>query len=379
MKFSELVYYLLNPKRESTQVGLNRFFRLLGKPGIYMTEQAFGKARSHFDHSPFETMMRETVKEQYDTEQGLQHLNGRYIFAIDGTTIALPDKKELREAFGASGRKKDSATASASILYDVTNDWIVDAAMDRYSHPERDHAKSHIDYLKGLSLQRDCLLVFDRGYPSAELIRYIEKQGFHYLMRCPTKWNAEVDETPSTDFIITLSGGPSLRVIKFPLPSGEVEVLISNLFEEPEAGFPKLYALRWPVEGKYDIVKNKLEIGCFSGYSKNAILQDFWVCMLLCNIAATAKQEADLLVQRKRTGSRNKLHYIPNVNQLIGSLKDQFICACLLSDSDIRDSAIDFIILEISRAVVPIRPGRSFWRNPWPRKSRNHFNLKSNV
>lgn len=344
-----------------------------------MTQQAFGKARSHFDHSPFETMMRVTVEDQYGAEDDLEHLNGRYIFAIDGTSIALPDKKELRAAFGASGRKKDSATARASILYDVTNDWIVDAAMDGYAHPEREHAKSHIDYLKRLNLQRECLLVFDRGYPSAELIRYIEKQHFHYLMRCPAKWNVVVDETPSTDFTVTLSGGSIMRVIKFPLPSGEVETLISNLFDDPESAFPMLYSLRWPIEGKYDIVKNKLEIGCFSGYSKNAILQDFWICMLLCNIASTAKHEADLLVQRKRSDSHNKLRYIPNVNQLIGSLKDQFICACALSVPDERNSAIDSIILEISHAVVPVRPGRSFWRNPWPRKSRNHFNLKSNV
>lgn len=54
MSFSDLVYYILHPGKESTNLGLKRFFTMIGKEGCRMSEQAFRKARSHFSHWPFE-------------------------------------------------------------------------------------------------------------------------------------------------------------------------------------------------------------------------------------------------------------------------------------------------------------------------------------
>jgi hypothetical protein len=54
------------------------------------------------------------------------------------------------------------------------------------------------------------------------------------------------------------------------------ETLITDLFELPEECFPKLYFMCWPVETKYDVVKNKLPLENFSGCLKNVILQEFW-------------------------------------------------------------------------------------------------------
>ena len=68
MNFSELVYYILHPGKESTHLGLTRFFAMIGKEGCGMSEQAFSKARSHFSHWPFEKMVRETTQEEYRSE-----------------------------------------------------------------------------------------------------------------------------------------------------------------------------------------------------------------------------------------------------------------------------------------------------------------------
>ena len=50
MSFSELVYYILHPGKESTRLGLKRFFAMIGKEENGMSEQAFSKARSHLSH-----------------------------------------------------------------------------------------------------------------------------------------------------------------------------------------------------------------------------------------------------------------------------------------------------------------------------------------
>jgi len=52
MNFQKAVYFLLNMLNESTQVALNRYFKNIGEE-THMSQQAFSKTRSHFDHSPW--------------------------------------------------------------------------------------------------------------------------------------------------------------------------------------------------------------------------------------------------------------------------------------------------------------------------------------
>jgi len=75
-------------------------------------------------------------------------------------------EQELRDTFGVSGAKSDSATARGSILYDVLNDKIVDAAIGKYSRSEREFAKEHISQLAKICKSKQTIIIFDRGYPS---------------------------------------------------------------------------------------------------------------------------------------------------------------------------------------------------------------------
>jgi hypothetical protein len=100
--------------------------------------------------------------------------------------------------------------------------------------------------------------------------------------------------------------------------------------------------------------------------------------MLLANIAAVAKDEANELVQEQHSGKDNKYVYIPNLNQLIGSLKDTYINACFLRSKRQRIKRMKAVIAQIARAVIPIRPNRSIPRPLSPRKSKFHHNHKSN-
>ena len=61
------------------------------------------------------------------------------------------------------------------------------------------------------------------------MIHELEKKGLYYLMRVRSKWNLEVDGVSAQDSIIELNEKTRLRVVKFQLPSGEIETLISNL------------------------------------------------------------------------------------------------------------------------------------------------------
>ena len=241
MNFQKAVYFLLNMLNESTQVALNRYFKNIGEE-THMSQQAFSKTRSHFDHSTFEKMFCRIVEMQYSGEYELNLWNGWKVLAIDGTTIALPNTQELREKFGVSGAKADSATARGSILYDVMNDRIMDAAIGKYSRSEREFAKDHITQLAKICESDHTLIIFDRGYPSNDLIQYLNQAGLHFLMRVRRKWNLDVDVAPS-DSLINLDRNTTVRVIKFDFPSGEQETLITNSFEMSADAFPKVYPM----------------------------------------------------------------------------------------------------------------------------------------
>jgi hypothetical protein len=136
--------------------------------------------------------------------------------------------------------------------------------------------------------------------------------------------------------------------------------------------------MRWPVETKYGIVKNKLALENFSGYTKNTILQDYWAAMTLSNLCAIARNEMNEQVKEERKGIKTKYEYVPNVNQVIGSVKDVLIAACVTSSEKEKEALMERLKEEITHALVPVRPGRSNPRPDNPRNSKFHHNQKLN-
>jgi hypothetical protein len=376
MTFQGIVLCVLSGFNTGTQTALNRFLEKNLGQEKNMSQQAFSKARSHFDHSPFESLFRDLVELRYCGEHGISLMHGYQVFAVDGSDVALPKMPGILEVFGGTGRNADSPTAKISLLYDILNDFVVDAVIGKVGASERDLASGHIDTLRGMCSGTKKLLIFDRGYPSADLIHKLEKEGLYFLMRVKSKWNREVDECPKNDSLIKLDETTTIRVVKFPLPSGEIETLITNLFELPVGEFPKLYFKRWPIETKYDVVKNKLALENFTGYSENVILQDFWAIMYVANLVTVAKDESNAIVQKERAGKDNKYTYVPNLNQVIASLKDHLVKAYYAPTAEEREKYVVLILSEIKKSVVPIRPNRSVKRPLTPRQTKYHHNRK---
>ena len=171
-----------------------------------------------------------------------------------------------------------------------------------------------------------------------------------------------------------------VRIVKFELPSGEIETLLTNLFDLAASEFKELYFKRWRIEVKYDVVKNKLEMPCFGGFSENVIMQDFWITMYLSNMAAIAKNEADIKIKETRENKENQYEYQANVNTLIGSLRDKLAEAVFSRNPSHRQKKLERIMLEIQKSVVPIRPDDGTTpRYENTRKSNFHHNKRSNL
>ena len=101
----------------------------------------------------------------------LRTWNDFHIYAIDGSTIQIPESEENYKIFGGNPNKTQivSPLASVSVLYDVMNDILVDVSLHSYRYNERESAQSHIDFLPGFP---NSILLVDRGYPSESMFRY---------------------------------------------------------------------------------------------------------------------------------------------------------------------------------------------------------------
>ena len=127
------------------------------------------------------------------------------------------------------------------------------------------------------------------------------------------------------------------------------------------------------------MVKLKLGLENFSGYTETAIRQDFHITVTLANLVSVAAHEAQTpVVDLAQKGKENKHQYKVNINHTIGSSQDSFILALLDPSPKRQAKKVGDIIYLIYHRAHPERKGWSVVHNPFPRKARFHHNLKSN-
>ena len=175
--------------------------------------------------------------------------------AIDGSFLRLLSDKELLEYFGSMGNDSmQIVMALASMLYDLENNIIVDAKITSIHDNERSLAEEHLSALQSLAdynLGHRELIIFDRGYPSFDLIKSLSDKEIAYVMRV---WKGFVNEQElgeSEEGWVSLGKtGRQVRLIRLELSSGEQELLVTNLTEKQMeyAAFGELYHKRWGIE-----------------------------------------------------------------------------------------------------------------------------------
>ena len=193
MGFKKLIYFMLSMVKESSQNALERFFIKIDEC-IHMSQQAFSEARQKIKWEAFREMFDFSATVHYRNTEPIRW-NGLRIFGIDGSKLLLPADELLRTYFGTSGPWGKSPTAQASILYDILNDLVVDALIEPMKVGEQSQAWTHINHLTGIETFQQWLelVIFDRGYPSWELIQGLLERKIHYLMRVRAKFSTEAD------------------------------------------------------------------------------------------------------------------------------------------------------------------------------------------
>jgi len=382
LSFSNAVYFICSALRKSLSTEINNFIEehsYLEFPNI--SKQAFSKARQNISPEAFKELCSVFTDSFYNSNINLKKWNGFNVFAVDGTTLQVPDTSENIEYFGTSTNQSTTKTAlaSASALYDVLNDIVIDATISRYRTSERKMAKQHINSINNIKLLSNSIVIFDRGYPLYDMFNFLEENGLFFLMRVSSSYKI-AESINSNDSLLNYKFGiysKEVRVIKVELPDGTVEVLLTNIFDKSITTtlFKELYFLRWGVECKYKELKSSIEIEEFSGTKPVAIEQDFYASIYLSMIASLIKKDADAAIADDNQDKSLKSEYQANRNFILSEIFKKIIT--MMVKPILGKRILENLLEKAKKIRSQIRPNRSCERkNKHPRK-KHHSQRKS--
>ena len=360
LTFPVMIVLMLNLLTRTMQIELDDFFaNVLDTDTDSVTKQAFFKARKNILPDAFKELFLMT-RDMVLSKNKIKCYKGYRVLAIDGSELRLNKTKENKDIFVPQSRSAENKTnARISLLYDVISNYVIDAQIGSIGISERDYAIKNLAHFSSICDEKD-IVIFDRGYPSRDMIATLSEMGCKYLMRLQDSCFKGVKENSSNDFLITVSTKTniySVRVVRVLLKSGEVETLITNLSEDEFSAndFLGLYFLRWGIETIYDTLKNKLLIEKFAGRSSTAVLQEYYATMFVLNCIAAMSAT----VNRKLLSSKAdcKYQYRANVNLMIGYFKYRLSAMLLFAEKSL-DICRQLILLCLKQPV-PIIKGRS--------------------
>lgn len=382
LSFSNAVFFICSALRKSISSEINNFIedhKYLNFPSI--TKQAFSKARQNISPEAFLELCRLFVDRYYSLNKNLATWNGFNILAVDGTSLQVPDTKECGEYFGLSSNQNDTKTAvaTASALYDVLNDIVVDARITKFKTSERLIAKQHIETIDNTFYPQKSIIIFDRGYPSYDMFDYLNSKELLFLMRVSTSFKlAQSVKSPDSILKYKVKGEiKKIRVIKVKLSDEVTETLVTNIYDDTitPVKFKELYFLRWGVESKYKELKNSLKIEEFSGTKPIAIEQDFYASIYLSMVGALLKKDADIAIANDNKNKGLKAKYQSNRNFILGQVFKNIIH--IITKNRHRKKILMYILEKAIKIRSQIRCNRSCERkNKHPRK-KHHHNVKS--
>jgi hypothetical protein len=298
------------------------------------------------------------------------------VVAFDGSKYDLPATEEIREEFDPqSGLQYEGRGHYPQCLvttaYDVFRRLPVARSIVGINGSEREEVKALLP-----SIRSGCLLLFDRGYPSYELIAHLRKDHKgHFVFRCPAQSTfpaveafvgSSMDEgfiviTPSNKYLQRLTAKQlrkakviQLRIIKLVSPDGTVSVLLTNLLNKnyfPKEDIIEIYFRRWAIEDHYRTEKVVLEIEKFHGRTSNSIRQELFAVVIMSVIARTLR-----VLTSRIHGEKGAEYQFKNAIMTLAAE-----AAVLVPDDPQRAAEI---FVEILRAISRVKYYRAKFRRP---------------
>jgi len=296
------------------------FFKQARRSGLWpeaeaVHRSAVTKARGKLPWQVLESIHQDAVQLAYNSWPKTPESMwcGMSVFAFDGSKYTLPASDKLRKVFDPESGLNNPGKGHypqclVSTAYDVFRRIpIARTIVPLHQANERDEAKKMVPLIPS-----NGVLLFDRGYPSFDLIHHLDGHyDGYYLFRCPAASTFPAVEqfvqsgqdeciiwiNPTSSFLRSQpkhqrnqDAAIMLRAVRLESPDGTVSVLLTNLINTtafPAYTIVDLYFRRWAIESYYRDEKIFLGLESFHSKTENGIRQELFAVMIMSVIART--------------------------------------------------------------------------------------------
>lgn len=351
------------------------------------TTSAFVQQRNKILPSAVEFLFHEFTQSYTD----IKDYRGYRLLAIDGSDLHIAtDSADTDTYFQSQPNTKGFNLLHLNAAYDLCNRLYVDAIVQ----PRRlcNEGKALATMVDRSPIKGATIVTADRGYESYNNFAHIERKGWNYVirvkdldssgilsgLRLPSSGEFDLDVhltltkkqtkevrthpeiykfVPSTstfDFLDlheNLFYPISFRVVRFVLPSGAYETVITNL---SSADFPpdeikSIYNMRWGIETSFRALKYTVGLTNFHAKRQESITQEIFARMIMYNFA-------EMITSHVVISQMDKRHpYQVNFTVAV------YVCRHFLRSRD--DEPPPDVEALIRKNILPIRPIRPGQKN----------------
>lgn len=269
-----------------------------------MAKSAVAQARRRLGDEPLKWLF-EKCSEKWAHESARRHAwRGLALYAVDGTTIRVPDSPANRVYFGSqkagAGRGVSGyPLARVVTLMAVRSHIIAGAALGPYGD-ERPYAAELWP-----KVPDDSLAIVDRNFLAAHILTGLTAHGTnrHWLTRATSRstWSV-VKKLGTGDELVEMAPQHSarskspdvprvwrMRAIRYRRPGFKPQTLLTSLVDPvafPADELRKMYHERWEIELGYDEVKTDLldRQEAIRSKTPKGVLQELWAIALAYNL-----------------------------------------------------------------------------------------------
>lgn len=349
------------------------------------TTSAFVQQRNKILPSAVEFLFHKFTRSYTD----IKDYRGYRLLAIDGSDLHIAtDAADSDTYFQSQPNMKGYNLLHLNAAYDLCNRLYVDALIQ----PRRlcNEGKALAAMVDRSPIQGKILVIADRGYESYNNFAHIERRGWNYVirvkdldssgilsgLRLPSsgafdidvhltltrKQTNEVKAHPEIYKFIPSKGcfdfldvqenlfyPLSFRVVRFILPGGTYETVITNLSaaDFPPGEIKSIYRLRWGIETSFRALKYTVGLTNFHAKRRESITQEIFARMLMYNFA-------EMMTSHVVISQMDKQH-LYQVNFTVAV----YVCRHFLrSRNDEPPPDVEALIRKNILPIRPIRPGQ---------------------
>ncbi|MBF0314016.1 MAG: IS4 family transposase [Oligoflexia bacterium] len=365
-----VVALVLSLTRDSKENGfdiiISKFFQELHpepaeRPSV--TSSALSQRRKQIPYEIFEGISHDLASRIERNFQETSLWNGLKVYAIDTTTITLPNSEEIASKFqthATYGRSAYYPQAKVLVGMNLMNGAIPFLAISSYEVNDHSILKANIN-----KIPENSLTIGDRGFSGHEIFILFEDNRF-YLLRAKA---GTVSHAPVRIFL--RSGQKDAWVIfknrdkkhadlEVRLicagkdKEGSDIVLATNLpMKYSSEDLKELYLKRWMIETLFNRAKNILKIEKFHSMSINGIKQEIFAWAITSMMSYGFAKTANDQIKEK--------HMSCSVKMAI-ELTKLHLLKLLFSDMETLKTITKDIVCEVLKTVYRVRYARKFPR-----------------